>query len=333
MTAISSSPADLCTEDRMVPSDTPGIGLHLRRKRLKGTDRVPAERTVLFMHGATFPSASLFDVPLGGASFMDALALRGHDVYALDVRGYGGSTRPAEMEAPPEAAAPLVRTETAVRDLGSAVRHILEESGIDRLNLVGMSWGGSVTAAFTAGHNELIGKLALIAPQWLADGPVRIDTGGALGAYRRVDVHAYRQRWLEAAPEGRRADLIPPGWFEAWADATLATDPAAGDSGLIRAPSGAVLDVREFWAAGRTVYDPGAIRVPVLLTHAEWDVDVTIGQAQALFLRLTAARYRRWVEIGEGTHMVIAEKNRRQVFDAIASFLEEDDQGSFRPPT
>ncbi|OSI30883.1 hypothetical protein BST65_06320 [Bradyrhizobium canariense] len=35
------------------------------------------------------------------------------------------------------------------------------------------------------------------------------------------------------------------------------------------------------------------------------------------------ARYRRRVEIGEGTHMVLLEKNRLQAFDAINQFLSE----------
>lgn len=39
--------------------------------------------------------------------------------------------------------------------------------------------------------------------------------------------------------------------------------------------------------------------------------------------RLTGAPYRRRVEIGEGTHMVIPEKNRRQAIDAIPGFLGE----------
>lgn len=322
MTACARAPTIL-SDDLMIASDTASIKLHLRRKRLSAIDRFPAERTVLLMHGATFPSASLFDVPVGPASFMDELAAHGLDVYALDARGYGGSTRPVEMEGPPEAAAPLVRTETAVRDLATAVDYILGRAGLARLNLVGMSWGGSVAGAYTAGHNERVAKLALIAPQWLAPGPVRIDAGGALGAYRRVVVREFGQRWLAAAPEGKRDGLIPAGWFDAWAQATLATDPAAGPGGIIRAPSGAVLDVREYWTAGRPIYDPGAIRVPVLLTHAEWDADVTIDRTQALFLRLTGAPYRRWVEIGEGTHMVILEKNRRLVLDAIKTFLSE----------
>ncbi|WP_036023795.1 alpha/beta hydrolase [Bradyrhizobium yuanmingense] len=64
--------------------------------------------------------------------------------------------------------------------------------------------------------------------------------------------------------------------------------------------------------------------MPVLLVHAEWDQDVPIDSAQNFFLSLKHAPYRRWVEIGEGTHMVLLEKNRLQAFDAINQFLGED---------
>ena len=46
----------------------------------------------------TYPSETAFDLPLGGRSMMDYIALQGWDVYLFDVRGYGGSTRPPEME-------------------------------------------------------------------------------------------------------------------------------------------------------------------------------------------------------------------------------------------
>ena len=71
-------------------------------------------------------------------------------------------------------------------------------------------------------------------------------------------------------------------------------------------------------------YDASDIRVPVLLVHAERDRDGTMASTQDFFLSLKRAQYRRWVEIGEGTHMVLLEKNRLQAFDAISQFLAED---------
>ena len=316
---------DLAIEDFTVPSDTAGISLHLRNKRAAAQRGSSAERTILMVHGATYSSASLFDVPLGGCSFMDYLAAQGYDVFALDVRGYGGSTRPPEMDAPAQDAAPLVRTDVAVRDLASAVAYILELRGIRRLNLVAMSWGGSVAGAYTAENNDKVEKLALIAPLWLLNGPAPIDSGGALGAYRKVPVLDFRERWLAGAPEAARASLIPEGWFERWAEASLATDPQGNTERprVMRAVNGPIQDIRDYWAVGKALYDANDIRVPVLLVHAEWDRDVTMASTQEFFLSLKRAPYRRWVEIGEGTHMVLLEKNRLQAFDTISRFLAE----------
>jgi hypothetical protein len=45
--------------------------------------------------------------------------------------------------------------------------------------------------------------------------------------------------------------------------------------------------------------------------------------ARAVFEKLTAAPYKRFVEIGEGTHTIIMEKNRMQLFREVQTFLEE----------
>src|SRR5215510_8698409 len=56
-----------------------------------------AERVVLYVHGATYPSETAFDLKLNGLSWMEHIAGNGYDVYLLDLRGYGRSTRPKEM--------------------------------------------------------------------------------------------------------------------------------------------------------------------------------------------------------------------------------------------
>src|SRR3712207_8955844 len=51
-------------------------------------------------------------------SWMDYIAERGIDVYLLDLRGYGKSTRPKEMDQPASENEPIVDTEVARRDVG-----------------------------------------------------------------------------------------------------------------------------------------------------------------------------------------------------------------------
>jgi alpha-beta hydrolase superfamily lysophospholipase len=84
-------------------------------------------------------------------------------------------------------------------------------------------------------------------------------------------------------------------------------------------------DLRIYWTAGKAHYDPGDIRAPTLIVHAEWDADLPSDQAQAYFAKLTNAPYKRFVEIGEGTHSIIMEKNRMQFFREIMNFLNEPD--------
>ena len=108
-------------EEMMVPSSDPDIEIYVRNKHPADMTAFRPDRTVLYVHGATYPASTAFDLQLGGTSWMDYIAARGYDVYLLDLRGYGKSTRPKEMSQPPEANGPIVRGDTAVKDIGSAV--------------------------------------------------------------------------------------------------------------------------------------------------------------------------------------------------------------------
>ena len=313
----------IIAETRLIPTATDGVQLQLINKRPDNLRHFSPERTLVMMHGATFSAASLFDVAVDGVSFMDVLAGAGYDVWAVDARGYGGSTRPPEMSRPPEGAAPLTPARVAVADLSAGIDFVRRHRSVARLGLLGMSWGATVAGALASELGEVVEKLVLVTPLWLSRLPLRIDPGGPLGAYRVVDPKAYGAAWRAAAPEHARQALIPEEWFEAWVEATLATDLDSPAADTIRAPSGAVQDIRDHWTAGTPIYDPAAIACPVLVVCAEWDVDVRFDMAQDLFVRLTGAPYKRLVEIGQGTHMVLMERNRRQAFDAVVAFLDE----------
>ena len=53
-------------ETFMMPALDPGIQLHVRNKHLEGRESFPSERVALFVHGATYPSETGFDIDLPG---------------------------------------------------------------------------------------------------------------------------------------------------------------------------------------------------------------------------------------------------------------------------
>lgn len=316
---------DIVMEEFMVPSSDAGIQLYVRNKHHAGRSSYTGDKVLLFVHGSTYPAETAFDLQLNGMSWMDYIARHGYDVYLVDVRGYGKSTRPAAMDQPADRNEPFAGTATAVRDVASAVEFIRKRRNVDKINLLGWSWGTSIMGWYTAQNNEKVHRLVLYAPQWIRNTPALTDAGGKLGAYRTVSMASARQRWLTGVAADKQADLIPPGWFEAWASATIASDPVGSKMNppMLRAPNGTVQDTRDFWAAGKALYDPGQIRVPTFLAHAEWDADLPSYMLHAYFARLTNAPYKRYVEIGEGTHTIIMEKNRMQLFQAVQQFLDE----------
>ena len=314
----------LVMDEMMVPSE-PGMEIYVRNKRPADMNAFRPERTLLFVHGATYPAHTSFDLKLDGLSWMEYIAARGYDVYLLDLRGYGKSTRPKEMDDKSDANAPIVRGTTAVKDISAVVDFILKRRGIPRLNLMGWSWGTTLMATYTTQNASQVERLVLYAPAWIRTTPSLSRPAGPLGAYRMVTREQAHTRWLTGVAEEKKATLIPAGWFDAWADATFASDlvGAKMNPPVLRAPNGVQQDGDEFFAAGKPYYDPAKITVPTLLVHAEWDRDTPAYMAQTLFPLLVNAPGKRYVQLPEGTHHIMMEKNRRMLLEAVQAFLDE----------
>jgi pimeloyl-ACP methyl ester carboxylesterase len=92
---------------------------------------------------------------------------------------------------------------------------------------------------------------------------------------------------------------------------------------VVRAPNGVIEDLGKYWGSGKPHYDPANIAVPTLLILAEWDADTPLYMAQEIFANLKNSPKKRLIIIGEGTHSVIMEKNRLQLFREVQLFLDE----------
>ena len=168
--------------DQFIESAIAGARMLLRRKFAAGARR---PTPVLFVHGATYGATLSFDHALPGGSWMDVMAGAGHDVWCLDLPGYGHAERPAAMDEPATAHAPLLDTAAAVAGVERAVAQVLAASGAARLHLIGYSWGTAICGAFAAAHPQRVARLVLLGATWLRTGTsairdlcARRDPGG-----------------------------------------------------------------------------------------------------------------------------------------------------------
>lgn len=320
----SAAPPQLEVKSFTISSPDPGIELFMRNKHPVGMTTFSPDKTVLFIHGGTSPGETTFDLPIEGVSMMDLIAQQGFDVYLVDVRGFGGSTRPAEMDQPPAVNKPVATSADAAADVGAAIDYVLKTRNIPKLDLFGWSWGTSIAGSYTSQHNDKINRLILYAPWWLRQ-PSKAPTAVPVASYRFISKDSAKARWFDSVPSDKQATLIPPGVFDQWWDATLATDPVGGKMNppMFRAPNGFFDELNNYWAVGKPYYDPSKITVPTFIIHAEWDADWPSYLTQAFFKQLTNTPYKRFVELGEGTHTVMIEKDHIEFFHEILGFLSE----------
>ncbi len=309
----------ICTDYR-ITSGRAGLCLLLRNKRVSEQGQ-----PVLFIHGATYPSTVTFDYALDGESWMDNMARAGFDAWCIDLLGYGGSDRPAEMAHPAADHGPVVATAEAVADVKRAINFILARRASTALDLIGYSWGTAIAGQVAGECPQQVRRLVLAGALWLRAGAVQIAVDGPLGAYRLVSAAASAQRWTYGI-DAAQMDVIGSSASRAtWAQSAVATDPASDQHSppLLRAPTGVVHDLAQYWLKDQPTYAPSQICCPTLVVVGEWDQETTPAQAQAVFAQLTGSNTRRLVVIGGATHLMLLEQQRHQLFRVVDGFFSE----------
>ena len=134
------------------PLERNGVALHLDCMTKEGTK---PEKNILLMHGVTYSSHE-FDVNYKDYSLVRKLAREGYAVWRLDIAGYGRSGKVADGFLPD--------SDYAAEDINAAVEKIVSETGQEKIDVLGWSWGTITVSRFAAVHGSHINKIVLYAP-------------------------------------------------------------------------------------------------------------------------------------------------------------------------
>ena len=309
-----------------IDSSEPGYQVYLRNKRRDDLPKIhDAERTVLFVHGATYASSLTFDYEIEGASWLDQLASQGFDTWCIDLLGYGSSDRPKAMSEPVEDHPPICDTRVAVDDVSRAVAFIQRQRNIPQLNLIGYSWGTIIAGTCAGEHPESIRKLVLCGALWIAAGATSSLVSATLGSYRTVDAGAASSRWAQGLSEAEFDSIVPLSRVEHWCATAINSDPRARETQppVLRAPTGVVKDFMHYSTSEETWYAPQKILAPTLIVVGEWDRETTPEQCQTVFSQLENVPLKRLTIIGKGTHSLFLENHRHELHVVVSDFLKE----------
>jgi pimeloyl-ACP methyl ester carboxylesterase len=274
---------------------------------------------VLYIHGATFPSALSAGFDFGGGSWpgswLDDWNARGFDAWAFDFAGFGESGRWSAMAEPAERHPPLGRAPEAAAQVAAVLALVHEQTGRP-VSLVAHSWGSMPAGLAAIAAPQLVNRLVLFAPiaRRAAGAP------SALPAWGDVTAEAQHARFIEDVPAGHPPVLEA---FDRWAPAYLASDPESctRTPPAVRIPNGPRANNLDAWA-GRLSWDPGKLTRPLSIVRGAWDSLCRDADAAMILEAARSAPGRHDCKLDAGTHLMHLETGRRALYQAVGQALK-----------
>lgn len=289
------------------------------------------DKVVLFVHGAYTPAEVSFDASYQDYSWMKYLAQAGYDTFAVDMLGYGRSTRPAQMNdkcnlppaqqqefgvhCPQAYPGALTNIESDWQDVAAAVDFIRHLRHVDKVNLVGWSQGGPRAGGFAALHPDEVGRLVLLAPAYnratRAQAPALPVPGPVFSAGTYADFIA---GWNRQAPCSGQYD--PATARSLWQD-NLAADPV-GARWMPAARRWPIASSQWGWTMERVK----AMSTPTLMVSGENDKQVDPERVREFYADLGSPQ-KVFVSLACSSHNAMWEKNHLALFKASLEWLQK----------
>ncbi len=275
-----------------------GLSLHVWEKFEGSAQGKPV---LVLAHGSATGGRESFDLQVPGQpsySTLDFLARQGYDVFALDVRGFGRSTKPDAF----------VTTEQAAGDLNAVVDHVRALRGVARVHLLAWSWGTQYGGQFVMAYPEKVARYASYA-QMHADSPDLKTRRPRLAVferspYIRITESGWKLRFHTLTPD----EVNEPVVMDAFAHAAVLAEE--------KSPTGPQIDV----LTRLPLVDASCITVPTLMIHGQYDDVADTGGLLPFFAALPNPD-KQYIVIPDGGHMLHLQKGHARLQQALADWF------------
>jgi len=266
-------------------------------------DPAATRGTILFVHGSSMAAQPTFDLQVAGrpdSSAMDHFARLGYDCWAVDMEGYGRSTKDRDNNAP---------IAQGADDCHAAALHIRKLRGPRPLLVYGISSGALRAALFAERHPELVARLALDAMVWTGEGsPTLAERRKKLPEFIAKNRRPIDKAFIHSIFDRDHPGTADERVIDAFADAVTALDSSV--------PTGTYVDM----CSHLPVVDPERITVPTLIMRGQWDGIASIEDLLAFFAKLPNPDKQFAVMPGI-SHASFQQKNYMLVYHILASFF------------
>lgn len=266
-------------------------------------------RTALLLHGRNFPSSYWQGV-------IEGLSKAGYRVVVPDQIGFNKSSKPA--------------FDLHFDDLARNTARLLDELGIDKVDVIGHSTGGMLTVRLARSYPERVERIVLAAPIGLEDyrfyvPPIPLDE--LMTLEDKVTADSYRQQLITAysltlPPEALdpyveartrvKGAADYPRWLRAFANTfqMIWREPVVHEIPLLTQPVLFVMGENDHLAPGRN--------------FAPEDVRAKMGHNADLAKDLAAKMPDGQLEVFEGIGHLVHLEERQRFNEVVLSFFDKD---------
>ena len=211
-------------------------------------------------------------------------------MFTVDYQNYGRSDKhPCGL---------CVTTQAAATDVGAVVDHVRNLRGVDKVHLLGWSWGTTITGLYAMQNPQKVNRLVLYAP------PVHTGPRG------KVPTAQFRTTTMKNSQDLFEAPATDPEAIDAWAREV--------DKWMPKPPNGVFADLN-----GRMpLTDPKKIAPPTMIILGDLDRATPITQPNLpVYFMDLPSKDKQLIIVPNAGHALMVQKSRGRLYDEAAKWF------------